>query len=122
MRPITHLITCYWTSNERGFGKQQIDAQFRKSGYMSLPYHFVVRRDGTIEVGRSIERAGKIDHRLAAASINVCVVLPSDDTGTGEKVKYTDVQRDACQVLIQQIQKKYEGIELEVLGPVRGAK
>jgi N-acetylmuramoyl-L-alanine amidase len=119
MRPISHLVICYWTSDTSGFGRKEIDAQYRRTGYTSLPYHFVVRRDGKVEKGRPVERAGPIDHENKGSSINVCIVLPFDNSGTGELVKYTPAQRQSTESLIQEIIKEFPGIELETLRPVR---
>jgi hypothetical protein len=119
MRPLTHLLVCHHTSEDPACGREQIDELYRKTGFMSLPYHFVVKRDGVVQLGRPIERAGPVDHNRAATSINVCIILPPDPSGTGEMAKYTPEQRASTETIVQHLMQKYVPIQMEVVGPLR---
>jgi len=119
MRRLTHIVVCYWSTDNPNFGMREIDEHYRMVGYLGTPYHFAILRDGTIQIGRNIKRAGVIDHPYASTSINVVLVLPPDETGTGEAAKYTPEQRASGEALLNQLRALYPGIAMEVLGPTR---
>ena len=70
-----------------------IDRWHRALGWKSIGYHFVVRRDGTIETGRSIEEVGAHCAGHNRYSVGVCYEggLDADgrpaDTRTPQQVK-----------------------------------
>jgi N-acetyl-anhydromuramyl-L-alanine amidase AmpD len=52
------------------------------NGWDDVAYHFVIRRDGTLEQGRPLERAGAHTTGHNARSIGICLVGGIQD-GTG---------------------------------------
>ena len=73
MRTITLIIIhCSAVPLGRQSSALDIDRWHRASGYKSIGYHFVVRRDGNIETGRRLEEIGAhcADHNRH--SIGIC--------------------------------------------------
>lgn len=74
-RAITEIIIhCSATPPEMDIGRKEIDLWHRKRGWLMIGYHRVIRRDGTIEVGRKIEMAGAHARGHNKQSIGICLV------------------------------------------------
>lgn len=59
-REITTVVW-HWTANytDQGYiGSEQIDEIHRARGWAGIGYHFIVKRDGSIQVGRDINKTG----------------------------------------------------------------
>ena len=117
-RRITHIAVCFWPTDDIAVGRPEIDAQYRMAGYLSLPYHYVVRRNGVIEPGRQLDRPGLIDYPHRQTSINVCAVLPEDSI----TARYTAAQQNAMDGLIRMLRAEHPCAELEVVAPVKEKK
>lgn len=55
-------------------GAEWIDRVHRKRGFLKIGYHFVIRRDGTEEVGRPIEQPGAHVRGHNYDSIGICMI------------------------------------------------
>ncbi len=79
--------------------------------WRDIGYHFVIRRDGTIEDGRPIEVSGAHTGGRNSNSIGVCLVGGvSQDDYTVPENNFTDAQFDALEHLLRQLKADY-GIE-----------
>lgn len=59
MRPITKIVVhCTDSPDSMDIGADEIRKWHRERGFDDIGYHFVVRRNGTTETGRAVERAG----------------------------------------------------------------
>lgn len=55
--------------------RRDIDVRDRRHGFSKIGYHYVVRRDGTVEEGRPIETASMHDETsIAKESVSVCLI------------------------------------------------
>lgn len=75
----------------------------RQKGDFDVDFHFLVHRDGNVEVGRDIDAIGSFNIREDAVIIYV-------DTLHG---KETDWQVDAVIELVDTLKKKYKGAEVQ---------
>lgn len=75
----------------------------RQKGDFDVDFHFLVHRDGNVEVGRDIDAIGSFNIREDAIIIFV-------DTLHG---KETDWQVDAVTELVDTLKKKYKGAEVQ---------
>lgn len=81
MRRITEIIVhCSATREGKYFTAEDIDRWHKAQGFACIGYHFVVRTDGRIEMGRSIERVGAHCKGHNGTSIGVCYVGVSRET------------------------------------------
>ena len=75
MRRITHLVVhCSDSPDTLDIGVKEIRAWHVERGWADIGYHYVVRRDGTVEVGRPEERVGAHVKGHNEASLGICWV------------------------------------------------
>lgn len=91
-------------------GATEIDAWHRARGWAGIGYHFVVRRDGRVEPGRSLEHAGAHVAGCNSRSIGICC------EGHGDYEPHTDAQRSALLELCRALMERYDVSADRVLG------
>lgn len=93
MRDITQVIIhCSFTKTSQDIGEDEItDWHVNGNGWSNIGYHFVIRRNGTVERGRDWQYAGVHTRGHNANSIGVCIVGGMNDEGRPE-VNYTSEQ------------------------------
>lgn len=109
MRHINEIIVhCSATPAGRDVTTDEIRRWHLRRGFRDVGYHFVVRLDGTIEVGRPLSMAGAhcIGHN--ANSIGVCYVGGCDSKMTPADTR-TAPQREAMVVLLSFLRKLFPG-------------
>ena len=79
-------------------------------GWTTIGYHFVVRRDGTIEPGRPTTQQGAHVRGLNHCSIGICL------SGNHDVAPMTAKQRDALLRLLETLCRKYKVSPQAVLG------
>lgn len=91
-------------------------------GWADIGYHYIIRRDGSIEIGRRNsdlipwewdQAVGAHVAGWNARSVGVCLVGGVDAQGQPE-ANYTDFQWDSLKALVQALKMKYP--DAEVLG------
>lgn len=82
-------------------------------GWSDIGYHYVIRRDGTIELGRDLDGDGDVDEETGAhvwgynkRSIGICMV------GGKGGANFTMPQYDALRNLVKALLEKYPGSAL----------
>jgi N-acetylmuramoyl-L-alanine amidase len=89
MRKITHLIVHYSdTPDHMDIGRKEINRWHVERGWSGVGYHYIIRRDGTIETGRPIEQVGAHARGHNMASVGICWVGRSTPTQAQEKSLY----------------------------------
>ena len=69
-----------------------LERQHRYQGCLSIKYHFVIRRDGTVEAGRPLDQIGlHANKQYNKCSIGICLVGGKGKDGKPED-NYTDAQ------------------------------
>ncbi len=75
MRKIKEIIIhCSATREGRNYTVADIDRWHRERGFFCIGYHFVIYRDGSIHVGRSVEEVGAHCKGHNTVSIGVCYI------------------------------------------------
>ena len=80
-----------------------------KRGFFLIGYHFVVKRDGTVEEGRPITRRGAHTRGHNDYTIGIAYAGGLSDDGKAEDNK-TQAQEDAIATLVANLLVKYEDI------------
>lgn len=82
-------------------------------GWSDIGYHFVIRRDATIETGRDLDHDGDIYEEVGAHvegwnknSIGICMVGGKGDDGKPED-NFTPAQYDSLESLLRVIKADY---------------
>lgn len=74
MKPRFITIHCSDSPDDRDIGKKEINEWHVERGFKKIGYHFVVRRDGTIEEGRDISEQGAHVHGYNTDNVGVVLV------------------------------------------------
>lgn len=114
MRRIDYIaVHCAATKPSMDIGASEIRKWHRDRGWSDIGYHYVIRRDGSLEEGRPLERAGAHVKNYNTHSIGVCMVGGIDDAGNPEN-NFTDEQFDTLRMLLHHLHAQYP--EAEILG------
>ena len=107
MRTITLIIIhCSAVKPLQQSGVREIDGWHRAKGWKSCGYHYVIRRDGTIEVGRPVEEVGAHCLNRNRHSIGICYEGGLDAEGRPADTR-TEAQKKALRELLQQLHAQF---------------
>lgn len=110
-------VHCSASRPSQNWGAADVDRMHRMQGWLCIGYHFVIRRDGTIEIGRPIEAEGS--HCLKGGRnkthIGVCMIggvseKPQKHTpgnpwnGSDAEANFTEAQLASLRALIDRLQ------------------
>lgn len=107
MRTITLLILhCSGIRPNQQSSAADIDRWHKENGWKGIGYHYVVRRDGSIEKGRPEEVIGAHCHHHNAHSIGICYEGGLNNKGTPADTR-TDAQKQTLRQLLATLREKY---------------
>jgi N-acetylmuramoyl-L-alanine amidase len=114
MREIKYIVIhCTATKPSQDIGVSEIDEWHKARGWKGVGYHFVVRRDGTVERGRMVEEIGAHAHGYNLESVGVAMVGGVNDEGKPD-CNYTREQWAELDWLIAELQARFP--DAEVIG------
>ncbi len=90
-----------------------IDRWHRQKGWFKIGYHYVIKRDGTVETGRKEEEIGAHVEGHNTGSLGICVVGGVNAKGKAE-ANFTPEQYASLERLLKDLLKKYP--KAEILG------
>ena len=102
------VVHCSATRPSMDIGKKEIDRWHRERGFFKIGYHFVIRRDGTVETGRDLMEAGAHVQGINDRSIGICMVggVTENDVNTPE-CNFTMEQFVTLTVLLKQMKAQF---------------
>lgn len=121
------VIHCAATFPGQDIGAAEIERWHRDRGYDGIGYHGVIRRDGRLESGRPMDKAGAHTKGHNARSIGICMVGGLQDGKGGDangdgvieefengqrgvpEANYTPAQWATLERTIRALVKKYPG-------------
>lgn len=108
MRDIKYIaIHCSATKTTADIGVKEIRKwHVEGNGWADIGYHFVIRRNGQVETGRALERAGAHVTGYNANSIGICMVGGINAAGKAES-NYTDEQWASLRELVIKFKNDY---------------
>ena len=108
MRVITLIIIhCSAVRPDQVSGFREIDRWHRQRGWKyGCGYHFVVRRDGTIETGRPLEMVGSHCLNRNQHSIGICYEGGKDNSGKDVDTR-TPEQKKALRELLEKLHGQF---------------
>jgi len=77
------VIHCAYTTPDMDIGVEEIrDWHVNDRGWSDVGYHFIIRRDGIIELGRDLWRQGAHEPQVNERSVAICLVggMGEDET------------------------------------------
>lgn len=107
------VIHCAATKPSMDIGVKDIDKWHRQRGWRKVGYHYVIKRDGEVEIGRELDEVGAHAKGFNSNSVGICLVGGLSEDGKPEN-NYTDEQWIALRETVNQLKLPYP--EAEVLG------
>ena len=107
MRQINKIIVHCTASREgQPLTVADIDKMHRACGWNGIGYHYVVYIDGSVHVGRAVEKAGAHVAGHNADSIGICYVGGLDGSGNPKDTR-TEAQKAAISELVNELCRKH---------------
>lgn len=107
------IIHCSATKPEQDVGAAEIDKWHRQKGWLKIGYHYVIKRDGTIEIGRKHEQVGAHCQGKNHNSVGICLVGGSDaDDLTKAEANFTEDQMEALDSLLYTVRGFYPNADV----------
>ena len=107
MRQITLIIIhCSAVGPERTSSAADIEEWHKDRGFKCIGYHYVIRRDGTIETGRPEWMTGAHCVNHNRHSIGVCYEGGYDIRGQPADTR-TEAQKKAMRQLLEELHQRY---------------
>jgi len=100
------VIHCAATKPTMLIGFTEIDQWHKRRGWLGCGYTWIIRRDGTIETGRSLEEVGAHVKGFNHNSVGICLVGGMDVDGDPD-ANYTQLQWDSLDSLVDVMTKIY---------------
>ena len=105
-------VHCSATQAKQDITAADIGRWHRQRGFLKIGYHFVIRRDGTVETGRGLDEVGAHVEGFNSQSIGVCLVGGIDAKGKAED-NFTNEQWAALEVLLKDLVIKFPGAKVQ---------
>lgn len=100
------VVHCSATQAKSDIGAKEITRMHRERGFLTIGYHFVIRRSGTVEGGRELDTIGAHAEGWNSRSVGICLVGGIDKNGKAEN-NFTDDQFHALAILLQVLREKF---------------
>lgn len=107
-------IHCSATSEKQNFGAADINKWHRAKGWACIGYHYVIKRDGTIEQGRKESQVGAHVADWNAVSLGICMIGGVDaDDHTKAEDNFTPEQYASLKDLILELKTRYPKAKIQ---------
>ena len=106
------FVHCSATKPSMDVGVREISQWHREQGWLAIGYHFVIRRDGTIEEGRPVDVVGSHVKDWNSKSVGVCLVGGIDDKGKHE-ANFTPAQMHSLKEKLADLLDMYPDSEVK---------
>ena len=104
----TIVIHCSATPSNMDIGVDKIRKwHVDDNGWDDIGYHYVIRRDGTLEIGRDEAMVGSHARAVNGTSIGVCLIGGSDSNGKWEE-NFAPIQFETLKSIILKLKDKYD--------------
>lgn len=93
------VVHCAATNPSLDIGRKEIQMWHVQQGWLAIGYHFVIRRDGTVEEGRPHDVVGSHVKGYNERTLGICLVGGIDNKGNPED-NFTEAQKTALDGLL----------------------
>ncbi len=102
------VIHCSDSPDSSDIGFVEINKFHKEKGWKSISniacgYHFLIRKNGVIEVGRTIDEAGAHVQGANFDSIGICLIGRNN---------FSDQQFESCKRLIRSLKNQYNNVTI----------
>lgn len=107
-------IHCSATGSKTDVGAKDIDKWHRAKGWKCIGYHYVIRRNGTVEEGREEATIGAHVENWNANSVGICMVggVNADDINKAEN-NFTPEQFASLKQLLIDLKVRYPKAKIQ---------
>lgn len=105
-------VHCSATAPDVHVDAKVIDRWHRAKGWLGIGYHFVIKRDGSVESGRPIDKTGAHVEGFNANNLGICMAGGVDKSGKPE-ANFTDDQYHSLALLLREWKKKHPDAEIK---------
>lgn len=107
-RPYTDYIVvhCSATQNKSNVDRSVIAQWHRAQGWMDIGYHYVIKTDGDVEIGRDRDAVGSHVKGHNETSIGICLVGGINKQGQSEN-NFTKAQFESLRGLLAELKLDY---------------
>lgn len=99
-------VHCSATPPTHNWGRAEIDRSHRQRGFIAIGYHYVIKRDGTVETGRPRDTVGAHVEGYNSRSIGICMIGGVNAAGKAEN-NFTPAQFDALADLLATLKRVF---------------
>lgn len=106
------FVHCSATKPTMDVGVREISQWHKEQGWLAIGYHFVIRRDGTVEEGRPVNVVGSHVKDWNSRSVGVCLVGGINAKGQFE-ANFTPAQMDSLRNKLADLKSMYPQAEIK---------
>lgn len=108
----TLIVHCAATKPSMNWGVREIRQSHKERGFLDIGYHFVIKRDGTLENGRDVMQVGAHTVGQNETSVGICLVGGVDDK-MQPQANFTPQQMDTLRKLLDELKVKFPGVAVK---------
>lgn len=101
------VVHCSASPASLDVGVKEIDKWHRARGFLKIGYHFVIRRDGTIEKGRKENEVGAHVEGHNTGSLGICLVGGVKADGKTSECNFTRHQYESLKKLLLELSNRH---------------
>jgi len=105
------VIHCSGNRPDSGHGAKYLDRIHKKRGWSGIGYHFVVKEDGTREIGRPIGKIGAHVYGYNRNSIGICYIGGLDKNGKPKDTR-TEAQENSILDLLEELRASFPNAKI----------
>lgn len=106
------VVHCSATRATDDIGAKDIDRWHKQRGWFEIGYHYVIRRDGTIEKGRPDDKPGAHARGYNHKSLGICLAGGVAPNGKTPENNFTPHQFASLATLLKQLKAKHPNAEI----------
>lgn len=107
------VVHCAATRPSQDISARDIARWHRAKGWSGIGYHFVIKRDGTLEHCRPVDVMGAHVQGHNAKSIGICLVGGLSEDGKTPEDNFTPAQKDTLRTLVTDLAVHYHGAVIQ---------
>lgn len=101
------VIHCAATKANQDIGVEDIAKWHRERGWFDVGYHYVIRRDGTVETGRPKDRPGAHARGYNHLSLGICLAGGVAKDGRTPEDNFTPEQYASLETLVINLKNEF---------------
>ena len=101
------IIHCSATPGSRDIGAVDINRWHKERGWSGIGYHYVIRRDGSIDIGRHATAIGAHAYGHNATSVGVCLIGGMSEDMSEPEDNFTPLQWRYLEQLVFTLRQVY---------------